>query len=276
MTSMRIGLSTAILWDYKDLNLPNAIHHSVEGLGFEAVEIHCENPFFKGWGTEEAETTKREVKDALSTVETEVTLHAPFHDLNVASMNDGIREEVVRQHKECIETARYLDSNIVVVHPGFVASRKFEREMPFRVMVENLKKIAEAAEDAGVELCLENLSSKEKAICVETSEIKKVLERVNMENLKVTLDVAHANTTKSGPLHYVKELKDDIAHLHVSDNTGADDHLPIGQGNIDFEEVLRELMPYDGILMVEGWIPRNEDPFLRHDRKELEKIRKNL
>lgn len=62
----------------------------------------------------------------------------------------------------------------------------------------------------------------------------------------------------------------------MSDNTGADDHLTIGQGNIDFEGVLRELMPYDGILMVEGWIPRDEDPFLRHDRAELEKIRENL
>lgn len=276
MSSMKIGLSTAILWDYKDLNLPNAIHHSIEGLGFEAVEIHCEDPFFKGWGTEEAEKTKMEVKDALSTVEAEVTLHAPFHDLNLATMNDGIRKEVVRQHKECIETARYLDSSIVVVHPGFIASRKFERKMPFKAMVENLIEITEAAENAGVKLCLENLSSKEKAMCVETYEIEEVLDRVNSDNLKVTLDVAHANTTKSGPLHYVRELKDEIVHLHVSDNTGSDDHLSIGQGNIDFEGVLQELMPYDGILMVEGWIPRDEDPFLRHDRRELEKIRKCL
>ncbi len=33
-----------------------------------------------------------------------------------------------------------------------------------------------------------------------------------------------------------------IKHLHVSDNGGKrDDHLPVGKGNIDFAELVREL-----------------------------------
>lgn len=273
---MKIGVSTAILWDYEKLDLPNAIYHSVEGLGYEAVEIHCEDPFFQGWGTENAETTKEEVEDVLSTLDTEVTLHAPYHDLNLASMNHRIQKEVIRQHKECIETAQYFGSEIIVVHPGYVSSRKFERKKPFQVMVENLKKITEAAEDAGVKICLENLASKKKAMCIGINEIKKVLNEVNKENLKLTLDIAHANTTKSGPLEFAEEFKDLIEHVHISDNTGANDHLTIGQGNIDFEKIISELQPYNGILMVEGWIPKNEDPFLSHDLSELKQIRKKL
>ncbi len=273
---MLIGVSTAIMWDYKKLNIPEAIIHSVDDLGFEAVEIHCESPFFKGWGTEKAEKTKKEVKEVLSTVETSVSLHAPYHDCNIATLNRGIEKEVISQLKECIETADYLGTDIVVVHPGFIASRKYERKMVFNKMVDNFKKITSFAENFGVKICMENLSSKKKAMCVGIPEIKKVLDRVNMKNLKLNLDIAHANTTKTGPLEYVKELKEYIAHVHVSDNTGEDDHLTLGQGNIDFKKVLSKLRPFNGIVTVEGWIPENEDPFLKYSLSELQKIRNSF
>ena len=123
---------------------------------------------------------------------------------------------------------------------------------------------------------MENLASKKKAMCVRIPELKKVIKQVNMENLKITFDIAHSNTTKTGPLEYIRELKKHIAHVHVSDNTGADDHLTIGQGNIDFEKVLHKLKPFNGILIVEGWIPENEDPFLEYSLSELREIRNNL
>lgn len=272
---MKIGLSTAILWDYEKLDLSNAVFHAAD-LGFEAVEIHCEDPFFEGWGTGEAETTKREVRDALTTLDMEVSLHAPYHDSNIASLNSGINEEILRQLEECIDTARHLGSEIVVVHPGFVSSRKFRREKPFRRMVENLEKITETARDAGVEICLENLASKRKAMGVKIRELEEILKEVDKENLKITLDVAHANTTEAGPAEFAAELKENIAHVHASDNTGEDNHLSIGAGNIDFENVLKKLHPFDGIVMVEGWIPTDEDPFLVHDRQELERVREKL
>lgn len=273
---MLIGLSTAILWDYKELNLPEAIFRSIQGMGYEAVEIHCEDPLFKGWGTKKAEITKKEVKEALSTLDAEVTLHAPFHDLNTATLNKGARDEVIRQHRECLETARYLNSNIVVVHPGFVSSRKYRREVAFEQMISTLRKMADIAEDNGVKVCLENLASKRKAMCVEIPELKEVLDRINRDNFRLTLDIAHANTTKVGPLEYARELKDHISHVHVSDNTGEDSHLTLGQGNIDFEGVLKELHPFDNTLIVEGWIPTDEDPFLKKDLRELKRIRESL
>lgn len=273
---MKIGLSVAILWDYKELQLPNAISHSVDNLGYEVVEIHCEEPFFEGWGTKKGHETRKKIKDTLSVLDADVSLHAPYHDTNIATMNSGIGEEIIRQYKEGIETARYLNSEILVVHPGYVSSRKYERKMSLQKMIENLKKITKFADENGVKICLENLSSKKKAMCTDTAEIKKTLKKVNMENLKVTFDIAHANTTEEGPLKFARRLKEHIAHIHISDNTGDNNHLPMGLGNIDFEAVLRELSPFDGFVVVEGWIPRDEDPFLIYDREELEKIRKKL
>lgn len=273
---MQIGVSTAIFWDYKKLDLPSAIFHSVDALGFEAVEIHCEDPFFEGWGTEKAEATKKEVKDTLSTLDVGVSLHAPYHDLNIATLNARVGEEVIRQYTDCIETARFFGSEIVNVHPGFRSSRKFKREVVFQKMLQNFAEICEIAEDYGIIICVENLASKRKAMGVKISELKSIIKGVNNENLKLTLDVAHANTTDEGPQVYARELKDYIQHMHLSDNTGDDDHLSLGQGNIDFKEVLKELHPYDEFLIVEGWIPEDEDPFLELDRTKLEKIREEL
>lgn len=273
---MLIGLSTTVLWDYERLDLPNAIFHSVEGLGFETVEIPCEDPLFKGWGTEEVDVARKEVKETLSTLDIESSLHAPFHDLNMGTLNRRIGKEVIHQHEECIETARYFDSSVVVVHPGFVSSRKYQKEDAFQQMVRNLKEITDVAADAGVTVCLENLAFKKKAMGVEIPDLERILKEVNRENLKLALDVAHANTTKEGPLEYAKRLKENIAHIHISDNAGDDDHLAIGQGNIDFESVLEELQPYDGNLIVEGWIPKDEDPFLEMDLRELKRIREEL
>lgn len=270
---MLIGVSTTIMWDYKKLDLPKAINHCIEDLGFESVEIHCESPFFKGWGSKRGEKTKKEIKDTISTLDAELSLHAPYHDCNIATLNRGIEKEVISQIMECIETAHYLETDIVVVHPGFIASRKFERKAVLKKMIEKLKEITNYAENHGVKICLENLSAKNKAMCVEIPEIKKVIKSIDNESLKITFDIAHANTTKSGPLKYIKELKDYIEHVHISDNTGSNDHLTLGQGNINFEEVLKNLRPFDGHLIVEGWIPENEDPFLTYSLNELQKIR---
>lgn len=269
---MEIGVSTSIFWDYKRLDLPEVISHSVTDLEFEAVEIPCEDPFFEGWGTEKAEETKKEIKDTISTLDVTTSLHAPYHDLNMATLNKLVRKEVIRQHEDCVETARYLDSDIINVHPGFRSSRKFEREMVFQKMIHNLNEICEMAEDNGVTVCVENLASKRKAFGVTIPEIKRIINEVNNDSLKLTLDVAHSNTTDTAPETYVGELKKYIKHMHLSDNTGEDDHLAIGQGNIDFENILREIKPYDGILLLEGWIPEDEDPFLELGRNNLRKI----
>ncbi|MFP4116231.1 MAG: sugar phosphate isomerase/epimerase family protein, partial [Candidatus Aenigmatarchaeota archaeon] len=190
---MEIGISTQIYWDYEELDLPGTIEHVVEDLGFEALEIHCEDPLFEAWGREEGEETKRKVKEALSAVEAEATLHGPFHDLNLATLNQRVREEVLRQHEEAIEFADFIGSEVIVVHPGFISSRKFKRERCEEVLIQNLEKLSKKAADHGVKLCLENLARKRKVIGASISEVRRILEEADHENLEMTLDVAHAN-----------------------------------------------------------------------------------
>jgi sugar phosphate isomerase/epimerase len=43
-------------------------------------------------------------------------------------------------------------------------------------------------------------------------------------------------------LNIIKRFSHRIGHVHISDNLGKrDDHLPIGEGNINFMEIIRAL-----------------------------------
>ena len=273
---MKIGVSTVIFWNYEKLDLEKVIVHCVNDLKFEAVEIHCQSPMFPEWGTRKEDSIKKRIKDTLSTLDVEVSLHAPYHDLNIGTMNLGIREEVIRQLKNTVEFAHYLNSEIVVVHPGYVASRKYSRAKVLEKMIENFKRVAMLAEDLEVYLCMENNASKPKATGVHIPEIKEIIEAVGSEYFKLTLDTAHANTTGIKPSDFVKSLRKYIKHLHISDNLGDNHHLPIGLGNIDFYDFFYHLGNYKGIAIIEGWIPHNQDYFLEWDKKQIKSILKRL
>ncbi len=269
---MKLGISTQIFWDYEKLDIEYVLSHLADDLRFECAEIHCQSPLFKGWGTLKAKETKEKIYDTLSTLDIGVSLHAPYHDLNLATLNLGVRKEVMHQISECIETANYLNSNIVVVHPGHLASRKYLKDRILNIMAKNFKRLAEISEDFGVQLCMENISSKPTALCVHIKEILYICNLVDSDHFKICLDAAHANTTGLSPDHFAEELKDYVAHVHISDNTGVDDHLPIGLGNIDFKKFIHALNSYDGYMIIEGWMPRNQDYFLRWDKKQIDDI----
>lgn len=274
---MRIGVSTQIFWDYKKLDYARIIPHVINDMKFEGVEITCQDPLYRGWGTKQADETKKEIRDVLDTLNrVTVSIHAPYHDLNIAALNVGVEKEVIKQLKEAIDVAGYLNSEIVVVHPGYVASRKYPKENAYSNMIRNFREISSFAQDQKINICMENLASKQKAMGVHIPEIKKIIGDVDRENFKLCLDVAHVNTTGIPPTHFLEELREYVGHVHISDNTGDNHHLPLGMGNIDFEGFLRNLSPYDGLVIVEGWIPRNQDHFLRWDREKLDEIMSRL
>ncbi|MDI6639684.1 MAG: sugar phosphate isomerase/epimerase family protein [Methanocellales archaeon] len=274
---MRIGASTAIYWNYKEHDLPAAMKHMCD-MGFSCVEILCEHPFYTNWATEDAEKEKESIKELLDSYELDVSVHAPYHDLNIASLNPGIRSETVRQLREAIEVASDLNAEVLVVHPGFVASRKYPRSMAHAIMVDTLIDIADYAGGADVVIGLENIADKPKALAVHATELVRTVADVGSKNLRVTFDVAHANTIGTPLIDFVDTLGKLIKHVHVSDNKGFDDHLPIGVGNIDYRAVLSKLIEngYKGLLIIEGWIPSDPDQFVKLSKDKLKDMLKGL
>ena len=63
---------------------------------------------------------------------------------------------------------------------------------------------------------------------------------VKDSRIGVCLDLGHANYSQVGIAGWFEELGEKIGYLHLSDNMGTyDDHLPLGQGSIDWDEADR-------------------------------------
>ena len=69
--------------------------------------------------------------------------------------------------------------------------------------------------------------------------------------LGFSLNVAHANLLADGFVPFLKAFGDKLGNVQISDNNGiTDEHLPIGEGTVDFFGLMQQLkkMNYRGTL----------------------------
>ena len=177
------------------------------------------------------------------------SIHAPFNDVNIASLNESFRETSVIELIKVMNIAAELDIKTITIHPGMysmVVSGLEERSI--MAAKRSLRTLDRMAQECGVRLCVENMPGF-KFFLGQTAE--QLSELLDGTNLPVCLDIGHANTT--GQLNEIIDaLGNRIMNVHIHDNDGKQDqHLTIGDGNIDFEDCLKRLSGYGGRFIIE-------------------------
>jgi len=219
--------------------------YQLEDLGYSGWEIVNE-----GRQRLTAETIPL-AREIVETTDLVITIHLPYSDLNLASMNQPIWEETVRQMKECISLASEF-CGLAVVHPGYLSP--LGKQMPDRAWEQNilgLQEICDHAEEFGMRIAVENMLNIESMLGRTPEEIQGILENVRRENLGFVFDVGHANT--NGNVDSFLALKEKMIHVHVHDNKGArDEHLPVKSGNVNWRRVAKGLEGYEGRFVTEA------------------------
>ncbi|MBP2132307.1 sugar phosphate isomerase/epimerase [Methanomicrobium sp. W14] len=190
------------------------------------------------------------IKEVLETTGLKASVHAPFSDLNLASMNYPIYNESVRQLSECVRLASDITER-VTIHPGYLSpAAKLVPDKVWSLHKDALRQIGSVAEEYGVLACLENMPDIGDFLCKDPEEIFGMVDRV--EGFGVTIDVGHANT--AGMLDGFLKKTGLASHMHLHGNFGEkDEHLPVGKGNIDWKKVFSTIKSnYSGICVVEG------------------------
>jgi sugar phosphate isomerase/epimerase len=190
-----------------------------------------------------------EIKKAKESFDIHFSVHAPFSDLNIASLNPKIRENSIEQVLESIRISSELDIELVTLHPGhksplgvYFADKLVEMNKA------SLKTIDKQAEEYGVTIALENLPRMWISLSHDASQIKELVEGTNM---KICFDFGHANISDS--IDDFLKLKDSFANLHLHDNDADKDwHMILGEGNIDFKGILKDLSGYNGNYVIES------------------------
>ncbi len=160
-----------------------------------------------------------------------VTLHAPFVDLAAGSTDPAIRAVTRRRFEEILRLVPLFTPRTVVAHAGY----QWERHEYYRkTWVDNSTAfwtdIAESLNRAGSRLMLENVYEER------PGELRELFERLAPAGVGWCLDGGHLTAFGRAPLgEWLELLGTFIGQLHLHDNRGQkDDHLPLGQGVIDF------------------------------------------
>jgi len=218
---------------------------SLEGIGYQGWEVMAD-----GSSSFEKAENVREVAEIAASTGLSLSVHAPYSDLNLASLNYPIWRESVRQVLACVESAAELTDR-VTVHPGYLSPvGKLLPDRTWTLQKSALSEIGAFAADRGVRVFLENMGGLKEVLCRFPEEILGMIDGVT--GVGFTLDVGHAHTV--GKVREFLRVLPSANHIHVHDNHGtADQHLALGDGTIPWEEVGRAVArDYNGIVVVEG------------------------
>jgi sugar phosphate isomerase/epimerase len=244
--------------------------HAIGSQGFDYVELAMDPP--------EADWTRlrqqrQRILEVLETHKMGLICHLPTF-IHTADLTASIREASRHELRQSVLVAAELGARKVVLHPSFVGGLgRNVLDLVRRYALESLDAVARLAEESGCRICLENLFDRLTPFSA-VDDFAAVLER--WPQMGMTLDVGHAFMDGHGMdriLAFIDRFGERIGHVHISDNHGQrDDHLPVGDGGIDFEALISALMriPYDDTMTLEVFTPDSND--LVRSRRALQRI----
>jgi len=184
----------------------------------------------------------------------EFTVHAPFTDLNIASVNPEVRRLSLETLKRSLANAESLGAKVWVFHPGSHGpTSSFLPGEDLKLNLESIDELADYAESTQVKLGLENMPGGISAILAHVEEFEEFFKAAK-PNVGLTLDVGHAHILGEVDL-FLRKLGDRLVHVHVHDNDRSyDKHYEIGKGSINWDRTISLLKRngFNGILMVES------------------------
>ncbi|OED29508.1 sugar phosphate isomerase/epimerase family protein [Methanosphaera sp. WGK6] len=179
-------------------------------------------------------------------------MHAPSIDLNLASVNKGIRQESIRQTCQALKLAEKIGVNTLTIHPGIIG-RNDDRIRKYIIehTIESIKTCQEYMNNNSIKtkLAIENMPNRFRFIGSRLEELEYIQKNTDCY---ITIDTGHANTSPDCREFF--KLKN-IEYYHLHDNNGKNDsHLALGDGNLDLnllkkvENGILELNSYNKVL----------------------------
>lgn len=178
------------------------------------------------------------------------SIHAPISDINIASLNERIREDSILEILTTAETAASLGIELITIHPGLTSmSVPYMEEKAMEKAKRSLSSIDRISSQYGVTIAVENMPSFPFMLGHTAEEMN---ELIGSTNLSFCLDIGHGNTTGQTD-ELIKVFRDRLANVHIHDNHGEmDEHLTLGEGDIDFKKVISSLNGYTGNYVIES------------------------
>ena len=171
------------------------------------------------------------------------------HWPNLLSREPAAAERRMDFYRRCLRIARALGAPLISIWSG---APEAGDEDPLARLLERLPRLLDEARAAGVGVSFEP----EPGMLVDSLDrYREFRRRLGRDDLLTTIDVGHLVVTEKGAAHeHLAEFAPTLRNVQLDDaRRGVHEHLPPGQGEIDFAGVFRELrrLKYDGPLALE-------------------------
>jgi sugar phosphate isomerase/epimerase len=215
-------------------------------------------------------------KDAKQLAETlhqnglQITLHGPFMDLSPGGIDKKIKEVTFDRFRKVIELALFFKPKTIVFHPGY-EKWKFDGNVKLWLesSLQTWRPLVKEAQELGLTLAIENVFEES------PDPLKALLEEIDSTHFRFCFDTGHyhAFTLSKTPLpDWFEALGKHMVEVHLHDNHGEmDEHLPVGEGNFDFDQFFKLLSQY-GLKPIYTLEPHEE----AHLWRGLEAVRKYI
>jgi sugar phosphate isomerase/epimerase len=248
MPHWRIGLSTGCFYNQSLLNCLPLIRES----GFSTIEV-CSSPTHLDFHDEAA--VKCAAKGISELGMEAYSFHAPFApNIDISSFDAAQREASIVEVCKAANAAALLQAHYFVLHPGpenHAPAPAGEQLSQMQHVIDSINRIARYCRELGVICVLENKLPH--LLFGNTSDILWILDGINGAEVGVCLDTGHAFL--SGDVHNLtQKLAGHLKMIHAHDNRGSsDDHLPPGDGKIDWMQLLQDLIGanFHGVFILE-------------------------
>lgn len=179
---------------------------------------------------------------------TAISVHAPFgRTMDLASSTPREREEGVQAACTSANAILRLGGRLMVVHPSDLERYGEDIEARLWAALDSLQRVADHARAIGVTVALE--TPLPHLIGGDPEEFRWLVTRLPRD-VAICLDTGHAVLGRNWT-ELLGIADGRLAHVHASDNHGVyDDHLPPGDGTIDWGEITTSLSAVE----FRGWI----------------------
>jgi len=182
------------------------------------------------------------------------TVHAPFVDINIASLNPVLRRVMLKRLEKSIACSHKLQCRQWVFHSGWKTGvSEFYPNFDWQLNLRSARTLLAVARKYDMDISIENTAEPFPFLVKKMQDFALFYSELGSD-IGLTLDIAHAHTSRQA-LEFIEKFSDKIVHVHVSDNEGKyDSHRGIGHGNIDWNAIADALkrIRYRGIVMLES------------------------
>lgn len=169
-----------------------------------------------------------------------VIFHGPFTELTPSSIDERAIDLMNERYKETVEICKHFSAKDLVLHDGFIPLI-YSKDWQKKKSVDYWKGFSDELPE-GFTVYIENVFDDEPELLTE------IVSGVDRANIKICLDVGHANCMmcKGSNINYwLETMKPYIGHFHIHNNDGSGDlHNDINEGTLNIDEVLAYIQEY--------------------------------